>query len=375
MAQAKPQETQSQATFKLTKLKEAHLSSITCVDWSSALPNRIMSGSEDKFIKIWDIRSKKCGISWNLTAKGEVTDIASHQHTIWAAASDCKVYEFDTRMIRQKKDIVHFLECKDEISEICYDSQCNALFIGDDHGKVTKYSLQDKKVTDSVLYHQNALCTAVTSIPRFQLGFCGGTDAMLYQFNCNKLEDAFAYSMQDMMSKHNTLTANHGNGKSAKSELTVNPPFIYSLDSKVLKDTDAVKQALVAIALGNGAVALYAPYVGDASGGGDEKKQNEEQQEEEEIVNDPVCVRDMHQSAVSDISFGYHNDWLVSAGTDKFLMISEWKLDESNSELAIESKFRIPLTEKPNSMVCTGNDIAQIVVADLSNNLSMYALK
>ena len=34
------------ATFKLTKLKEAHLSSITCVDWTPRMPNRIMSGSE-----------------------------------------------------------------------------------------------------------------------------------------------------------------------------------------------------------------------------------------------------------------------------------------------------------------------------------------
>ena len=74
-------------------------------------------------------------------------------------------------------------------------------------------------------------------------------------------------------------------------------------------------------------------------------------------------------------SFGYHNDWLVSAGTDKFLMISDWKLNEKDNELNIESIFKIPLTQKPNSMVCTGNDVAQIVVADLSNNLSMYALK
>ena len=47
MAQPKEQKSDdTKATFKLTKLKEAHLSSITCVDWSPALPNRIMSGSE-----------------------------------------------------------------------------------------------------------------------------------------------------------------------------------------------------------------------------------------------------------------------------------------------------------------------------------------
>ena len=56
-------------------------------------------------------------------------------------------------------------------------------------------------------------------------------------------------------------------------------------------------------------------------------------------------------------------------------MISDWKLNEKDNELNIESIFKIPLTQKPNSMVCTGNDIAQIIVADLSNNLSMYALK
>ena len=56
-------------------------------------------------------------------------------------------------------------------------------------------------------------------------------------------------------------------------------------------------------------------------------------------------------------------------------MISDWKLNEKDNELSIESKYRIQLSQKPNSMVCTGNDIAQIVVADLSTNLSMYALK
>ena len=74
-------------------------------------------------------------------------------------------------------------------------------------------------------------------------------------------------------------------------------------------------------------------------------------------------------------SFGYGNDWLVSAGTDKFLMINKWALNEEDNTLTIQSEYRIPLKEKPNSMVCTGNEVAQIVVADLSNNLSMYALK
>ena len=48
---AAPANEQQNATFKLTKLKkkgtgDAHLASITCVDWTSALPNRLMSGSE-----------------------------------------------------------------------------------------------------------------------------------------------------------------------------------------------------------------------------------------------------------------------------------------------------------------------------------------
>ena len=46
MAAPKQARDEAQATFKLTKLKEAHIASITCVDWSAALPNRIMSGSE-----------------------------------------------------------------------------------------------------------------------------------------------------------------------------------------------------------------------------------------------------------------------------------------------------------------------------------------
>ena len=300
---AAPKQEEPQATFKLTKLKDAHLSSITCVDWSPALPNRIMSGSEDKFIKVWDIRTKKCGISLNLTQKGEISDIASYQSTLWASASDCKVYEFDTRMIRQKKEISHFLECKDEISQICYDNKCNSLFIGDDVGKVTKYSLNDKKIIESICFHDNALCTSVTTIPKFEIGFCGGTDAMLYQFKINDLKNAFSYSMQDMISKNNTINKNGSNGKQ-KSELTVNPPFIYSLDSKILKDTNDNKQGLIAIALGNGTIALYAPNIKSHDNDNNNNKDDENKENEEEdgdIVDDPVCCVEMHQSAVSDM--------------------------------------------------------------------------
>ena len=274
-------------------------------------------------------------------------------------------------MIRQKKEIDHFLECKDEISQICYDHKSNHLFIGDDAGKVTKYDLTAKKVTESVCFHDNALCTSVTTIPELNIGFCGGTDATLYQFNSTQLSDAFAYSMQDLIAKHESTS----NG--AKSQLTVNPPFIYSLDSKVLQNTDDVKQGLIAMALGNGNIALYAPTLHSGANGKskDDVNGDEKQEEEEHVVDDPVCCVEMHQSAVSDVSFGYGNDWLVSAGTDKFLMINEWTVNSENNGLSIESKFRIPLKEKPNSMVCTGNEVAQIVVADLSNNLSMYALK
>ena len=227
----------------------------------------------------------------NLTQKGEISDISSHQSTIWASASDCKVYEFDTRMIRQKKEISHFLECKDEISQIAYDNKCNSLFIGDDHGKVTKYSLTDKKITESICFHDNALCTSVTVIPSFEIGFCGGTDAMLYQFKSSNLENAFSYSMQDLITNSQKNKQNN--------KLMVNPPFIYSLDSKVLKDTEDCKQAAIAIALGNGTVALYAPIIGNEDTD-KENKQNDDDNDGD-IVNDPVCCKEMHQSAVSDM--------------------------------------------------------------------------
>eukprot|EP01084_Bolivina_argentea_P146084 255884_1 len=158
----------------------------------------------------------------------------------------------------------------------------------------------------------------------------------------------------------------------SKNQLMVNPPYIYDLDSKLINN-DNNDQGCIAIALGNGSIALYAPTIKQQNDDDDDEKEKEKEKDDEDIVDDPICCVEMHKSAVCDISFGYNNDWLVSAGTDKFLMISDWKLDKN--ELSIKSQFKIPLTQKPNSMVCTGNDIAQIVVADLSNNLSMYALK
>lgn len=297
----------------------------------------------------------------NLSDKGEISDIASNSFTIWAAATDNKLYQFDTRMIRQKKkNNHHILECDDEVAQICFDESCNALFIGDDAGNVKKYDLTSNKISQSVLFHDNALCTAVSTIPSLDIGFCGGTDAMLYQFDASNLENAFSYSMPH-------LIAENMHNQQSNTQLQINPPFIYALDSKEIKSAKNAKQGIVAMALGNGAIALYAPIVHEKN---DEMKQDQDEQS----VHDPICCVDMHQSAVCDISFGVGNQWLVSAGTDKFLMINEWKLDDKDKELKVDLKCKIPLNEKPNAMICTSNDAAQIVIADLTNNLSMYSL-
>merc|ERR1712013_150891 len=195
------------------------------------------------------------------------------------------------------------------------------------------------------------------TLPTLGVGFCGGTDATVYQFRTEALSEAFSYSMQELIARDTAEKV------TAQSKV-VNPPFVYGLDSKVLSDGKAV----IALALGNGTVALWTPTLD----GGDEEKEDDEEE-----VDDPLCCHQMHASAVSDVSFGVGDDnsWVVSCGTDKFLMISEWSLASEDGALQMEPKFRIPLNEKPNSMVCTGNEIAQIVVADLSTSLEMYALK
>merc|ERR1712173_548608 len=140
----------------------------------------------------------------------------------------------------------------------------------------------------------------------------------------------------------------HDQSNGSKLQMTVNPPFIYGLDSMMLHCTDDVKQGVVTMALGNGSVALYAPKIG--SKGADSAKGDDQKEDDQDVVDDPVCCHQMHQSAVSDVSFGHGNDWLVSAGTDKNLMISNWALDEKDNVLTMDCKFKIPMAEKPNSM-------------------------
>ena len=71
----------------------------------------------------------------------------------------------------------------------------------------------------------------------------------------------------------------------------------------MLQNTDNVKQGLIAMALGNGNVALYAPILHSGANGksGNDQDGDEKQEEEENVVDDPVCCVEMHQSAVSDV--------------------------------------------------------------------------
>lgn len=81
-APASTNEEQS-ATFKLTKLKkkgtgDAHLGSITCVDWTAALPNRLMSGSEVLSVSQIQILLSEKGILISMIKSVESLECQSH---------------------------------------------------------------------------------------------------------------------------------------------------------------------------------------------------------------------------------------------------------------------------------------------------------
>ena len=271
-------------------------SSITCLDWDPLNHKVIVTGSDDKTVKFWDIDqisscNEKYIVNIDCSKYGEVTCVRLNDklHKIWVATNDCNVYEFDTRNIKNNQ-VKCLCKCEDEINDIKYDSIKNCLLIGDDTGSITKYNLADD-TSNSVKLHENSVCTslALSNISAFS----GGTDASILQFDStlnaeSMFDPIYCYSVTEMI--ENTSKNQSQNGAS-----WINPPFVYSLD---ILPTDNIKSVYLSMALGNGSVAIFKPQLIEENTSNDKSEEKEKSKETDtDAPDEPVSFVSLHKQA------------------------------------------------------------------------------
>ncbi|ETO33972.1 WD repeat domain-containing protein 83 [Reticulomyxa filosa] len=389
MAAASPSSSTNPSFFKVATLK-GHEDSVTCVDWTETAPALILSGSQDKTVKVWDIRDKKANIqTYDFGKSGSITSIKMKSDTIFVATSDCKVHKMDMRMTDQSQMSHQYV---DEISCMRIGKKDNdgsdILIIGDDSGRVTQMNTNSNTILSEQIVHKNAIVCDMSVDAESEWGWSVGTDITLMQWQlCAKCVQANS----DENEKKQQNTSNASNKKNAKhstkkkdrkllkqhsitemlekygennssNSASINPPYGYSMDGLRINNSSNSNDGnhsdssnhLLSLALGNGDVIL--------------KCFNSNYQ------HNACTVVNAYHSAVCSIKFArFREDMFVSIGTNKEITMWGWKIEEKEKtkEIKVKPVIKSQCNNKVNDMITTNISGAKIILADVSNDVAL----
>ena len=234
------------------RVLSGHEESINCIDTSWESNQIIGTGSDDKSVRIWDLRSNrakqcifKCFEDSVDSFKFDVND----SHTVYAASGNC-LYQFDLRvnevLIKSPTFVVNDLSA-DDIDAISLSPDGRLLAISDDNGVITVLKapfLQTKSSKRQFSGIHSSLVNAIAfNSTKPNCFVTGGFDCMLCSWDLNSLDCL-------PMARLNISEI----GKTEATELKTtgpifNPPFIQAVSY-------TSNGLSVVIALGDGSVSL-----------------------------------------------------------------------------------------------------------------------
>jgi len=206
----------------------------------------LASGSEDKTVRIWDMKSNK-GVMLMKDEKHMTEDINSvkfmQQGNLLIASSGKKICIFD---LRQSKIILNSLQIlgdfnSDGINEL--DVSDNQIAACDDSGEITVVDVNYGDSTMSVVKtlrhkHLNICYSVAINKDKIDEIVSGGFDCKIVLWNMTNPSKTHSKNVGDIIVQNFD-----------KSALTYNPPFVLSV-CYMSKDT-------VIAGLGNGSVATF----------------------------------------------------------------------------------------------------------------------
>ena len=234
-----------------TEKLSGHKESILCLDTNSKDCNQILSGSEDKSVRLWDLRTNRTQKCFVKCFKSSVECVLFHSNdeNIIYAASGTKIFTFDVRIDKiLVTDSMNTFTVNDDDNEINamdfkYDSNGGWIAVGDDAGTISIFPIESDfpvSVTSAGMnsrrltrFHSNIIGSISFKPSNTPEILSGGFDCKVCSWDYSKC--------RTLANNNFTITTT--------SKQVVNPPFVQSI--KHIFDGD-----LVICALGNGSLQL-----------------------------------------------------------------------------------------------------------------------
>lgn len=226
------------------RVLKGHKECLNCIDATTSSRNLIASGSDDKSVRLWDIRTNKaikCIVQCFESSVEAVKFSISDDNILYAASSN-SLFSFDLRkdgIILKSPVSVTTDSAIDEINTIAVNLGGNFIAVGDDSGVATILETNNLKAyKPKRLNGHSSLVNAIAFNPANSSSFVsGGFDCLLSTWDLNHPNSP----------KSTVNLANLGIANNESKLKTINPPFVQNL-SYICK-----AQAIV-IALGDGSV-------------------------------------------------------------------------------------------------------------------------
>lgn len=228
------------------RVLKGHKECINCIDSTTSSRNLIATGSDDKCVRLWDLRTNKaikCVVQCFESSVEAVKFSVSDDNFLFAASSN-SLFNFDLRkdgIIIKSPVSVNTDAATDEINTIAVSLSGDFVAFGDDSGVATILETNNLKAyKPKRLNGHNSLVNAIAFSPVDPNSFVtGGFDCLLSTWS---LDSPNSPKSSVNMAKLTLCT-----------ELTtksINPPFVQNL-SYIFQG-----QAIV-VALGDGSVNLF----------------------------------------------------------------------------------------------------------------------
>jgi WD40 repeat protein len=239
------------ATVPHKRILKGHKECLNCVDSTTSSRNLIATGSDDKSVRLWDIRTNKaikCVVQCFESPVEAVKFSVSEDHLLYAASSN-SLFTFDLRkdgIIMKSPTSVITDAATDEINTIAVNLSGDFVAVGDDSGIATILETNNLKAyKPKRLNGHNSLVNAMAFSPVNPNSFVtGGFDCLLSTWD---LDNPNGPKSSVNMSKL-------GNEKNESTMKNINPPFVQNLSY--------IFQAMaIVVALGDGSVMYFIIFI------------------------------------------------------------------------------------------------------------------
>jgi WD40 repeat protein len=246
----------------MKRVLEGHKDSVTCLDGSAAAA-LLFSGSDDKTVRMWDLRSNRCCKCLLGCFEGPIEAVRlsrKSDHILYCASSDA-IFSFDIRSekVLQRDPLSIVKSCVEgEINALAINSKDEYVAFADDSNSIKIVSTsRDGVMNEHAAYakvrtisriHQNIVSTLSfkSNNPRELLS--GGFDYMacIWDVGTGKPKTTTKFSPLNELDDGTSCFVNDNGGMAGGSN-AINPPFVQCA-------TFALQGRSCVFALGDGSV-------------------------------------------------------------------------------------------------------------------------